>query len=120
MKLRKENLEQGISPLQRTFSLPAEGIKTIADIKFYIKFEHSLFRTKSNSYLTQVVVDIEGLNTFVPKYFSGFSKQDKNELWDVLCDHIREKLSFRTEGLPYSFYIECFISRLKEDIYAYV
>ena len=80
--------------LQRTLSLPTEGIKTIDDIKFDLMFEHSPFITKWDSYLSQVVVDIEGLNTFVPKGFSGFSKQNKNEFWDVLCDHIREKLKF--------------------------
>ena len=44
--------------------------------------------------MSHVVVDIESMNTFVPKYFSVFSKQDKNEFWDVLCDHIREKLKY--------------------------
>ena len=77
LKLRKENIEQGISPLQRNFSLPTEGIKTIDDIKFDIKFEHSLFRTKSYSNLSQVVVDIEGLNTFVPKGFFDFPNKIK-------------------------------------------
>ena len=42
--------------------------------------------------MSHVVVDIEGLNTFVPKYFSGLSKQDKDQFWDILCEHIREKL----------------------------
>ena len=69
LKPRKENFEEGISSLQRTLSLPVQGIKTIDDIKFDIKSEHSLFRTKLDSDLRQVVVYIEGLNTFVPKYF---------------------------------------------------
>ena len=32
--------------LQRTLSLPTEGIKTIDDIKFDLMFEHSPFITK--------------------------------------------------------------------------
>ena len=64
----------------------------IDDIKLDLKFEHSLFRTQSDSNVSQVVVDIEGLNTFVPKDFFELSKQDKDQFWDFLCQYIREKL----------------------------
>ena len=43
LKRRKKKIEKGTSSLQISLSLPIKGVKTIDDIKFDLKFEHSLF-----------------------------------------------------------------------------
>ena len=55
--------------------LSPEPVKTDDGIKFDLKFEQSLFRSKSDLDLSGVVIDILGLNTFIPKDFTGFSKK---------------------------------------------
>ena len=57
-----------------------------------LKFDHSLFRSKSDSDLSQVIVDIPALLTFVPKYFYGISKKNKQLFLDSLCEEIINKL----------------------------
>ena len=54
---------------QRSVSLPTEVIQSIDD-----KFEQTLFRSKSGSYLSQVVFDQERFIYFTPKSSSRFSK----------------------------------------------
>ena len=62
MKFKKQ-LEESQPPiLERNVSLETDSVITIDDLKF----EHFLFDSKSNSDLSEVVIDI-GLNTFIPK-----------------------------------------------------
>ena len=78
MKFKKQ-LEESQPPiLERTVSLETDSVKTIDDLKFDLKFEHSLFDSKSDSDLSEVVIDIPGLNTFIPKQWSGFSNKEKD------------------------------------------
>lgn len=44
LRKSKKKLEIGTVPLIKSFSLPKEGVISIDDVSFYIKFELSLFR----------------------------------------------------------------------------
>ena len=44
--------------------LPEVGVKYIS---FYLKFEQSLFRSKFDLDLNEVIFDIQRFNTFIPK-----------------------------------------------------
>ena len=60
--LRSSNKnDKGIFHLQRSLSLPVEGIKSIDDVIFDKKFEQTLFISKSSSDLSQVIFDPERL-----------------------------------------------------------
>ena len=80
--------------LQRSISLSPESVKTVDGIKFDLKFEQSLFISKSNSDLSRVVIDILGLNTFIPKDFTGFSKKDSCILWHSLSEEVKRELEY--------------------------
>ena len=68
---------KGTFHLQRPLSLLVEGIKSIDHIIFDEKFEQTLFRSKSGSYLSQVIFDRERLISFTRRFFSKFSKKDQ-------------------------------------------
>ena len=78
MKFKKQ-LEESQPPiLERIVSLETDSVKTIDDLKFDLKFEHSLFDSKLDSDLSEAIIDIPGLNTFIPKQWSGFSNKEKD------------------------------------------
>jgi hypothetical protein len=60
--------------MSRSISLPSKDIKTTDDIPFDLKL--SLFRSKYESDLTQTVIDIPRINTFISSNSSGISKED--------------------------------------------
>ena len=72
--------------------MPKEGVISVEDLEFDEKFELSLFRSKSDSYLNQIVFDLERINTFVPNTSSIFSKQEKEEFWNSLSTRLKEQL----------------------------
>lgn len=79
-KLLGEGKKKNIlsSPLLiRSISLSQEVVQTLDDLQFDFKFQHSLFRSKSDLDLSQVIVDIPTLLTFVPKDFYSISKKNK-------------------------------------------
>ena len=86
MRSRKQSHNSQNLVFERSFSLESEPVKTLDGIKFDLKFEQSLFRSKSNSDFSEVVIDIPALNTFIPKDFSGFSKKEKYIFWDSLSN----------------------------------
>ena len=67
-KKQTENLEAKIS-LIRVNSLPSELV-SLEDIDFDLKFEHSLFKSKSKSDLKTVVLD--------PSFISFFNAKQKS------------------------------------------
>ena len=78
--LRKKKAQNGIGiSLNILVSLPKEGVIRVEDLEFDEKFELSLFRSKSDSDLTQIVFDLERFNTFIPTTSSQFSKEEKEE-----------------------------------------
>ena len=76
--LRKKKDQNGTSiSLNRSISLPKEGVISVEDLEFDEKFELSLFKSKSQSDLSQTIFDIEKFKTLVPTTSSQFSKQEK-------------------------------------------
>ena len=52
--------------------------------------------------MKEVVIDILGLNRFIPKNFSRFSKRQKYIFWDLLTKEIKRKLDFLEQHRDYS------------------
>ena len=48
----------------------------MSDLEFD-KFQHPLFKSKSESDLKELATEIYGLNKLIPKSFSNFSKEHK-------------------------------------------
>ena len=105
-------------PLKRFVSLETEFVKTIDDLKFDLKFEQSLVKTKSDSDLTKVVIDIPGLNTFTPNKFSSFSQKEQSILWDLLSEEEKGKFeSFKStkKSDPLLFLIQSELDKLLKN-----
>ena len=77
LKTKKQKDQSSLPIFQRSNSFATESVKTLDVLKIDLKFQHSLFRSKLDSDLNEVVIDIPGLNTFIPKSFYGFSKKKK-------------------------------------------
>jgi hypothetical protein len=59
-KLVHKRKERPISPvfcLDKNLSLPKDGVKSIEDLDFDLKFEQTLFRTRSESSLNEIIFD---------------------------------------------------------------
>jgi hypothetical protein len=54
---RKEKTIKSFSYLERNLSLPKDGVKSIDDLDFDLKFEQTLFRSKSESNLNEIIFD---------------------------------------------------------------
>ena len=76
--------------LNRSISLPKERVISVENLEFDEKLELSLFRSKSDSDLTQIFFDLERFNTFIPGTSSHFSKQGKEEFWNTLTNRLKE------------------------------
>lgn len=63
--------------LKRSISLSEEVVQTLEDLQFDFTFQHSLFRSKLDLDLSQVIVEILALLTFVPNDFYSISKKTK-------------------------------------------
>lgn len=94
MKNQKVQEEKNISFLSRSTSWPSKDIKTIDDIPFDISFEFSIFRSKSEFDLTQTVIDIPRLSTFIPSNSSGISKEDTTFFWDSLITKLQKEILY--------------------------
>ena len=68
--------------LSRSTSLSTEVVQTIQDLQFDYKFQHSLFISKSDSDLKEIVEDLSSVLTFVPKKYCSTSQKNKQLLWD--------------------------------------
>ena len=94
LKAKKQSDQSYLPLFQRSTSLASDSIKTLDGLKFHIKFEQSLFRSKSDSDLSEVVIDIPSLNTSFPKYFSGLPKKNTWIFWDSLSKGVKRKLEY--------------------------
>ena len=76
--LRKSNSKVGKDTYQlyKSISLLAEGVDSIDEVIFNLKFEHTLFRSKSESDLSQIVLDPKIFSPITPKSFSNFYGKD--------------------------------------------
>ena len=104
--------------LQRSITLSPEPVKTVDGIKFDLKFEQSLFRSKSDSDLGGVVIDIPGLNTLIPKDFTSFSKKYSCIFWDSLLEEVKgilEYLEKHKDFSPLNFLLQKELEKLSKD-----
>ena len=91
--LRKKKAQNGTCiSLNRSVSLPKEGVISVEDLQFDVKFELYLFKSKSESNLDHTVFDIEIFKTLVPTTSSQFSKQEREEFWNTLTNRLKEQL----------------------------
>ena len=92
--LRKSSSKSGKETYQlyKSTSLPVEGVDLIDEITFDLKFEHSLFKSKSEYDLSQIVFNPRILNLITPKRFSNFSAKDQKLFWDTLSPDLIKKL----------------------------
>ena len=88
LKAKKTSDKSNLPVFQRSTSLAIDSIKKLDGLKFDLKFQQSLCRSKSDSDLKQVVIDKVGLNTFIPNIFFGFSKKHKYIFWDTLTEEV--------------------------------
>ena len=58
------------------------------------KFQHPLFKSKSEIYLKELITDILELNKLIPKSFSNFSKEHKYQSWDSPTKKVKRKLDY--------------------------
>lgn len=79
LRKKKIQVDNGIPLINISISLPKEGVISVEDLEFDEKFELSLFRSKSNSDLNQIVFYLERFNIFIPSTSSSFSKEEKEE-----------------------------------------
>ena len=90
--LRKSNSKvgKGTYQLYKSISLPAEGVESIDDIIFDVKFEHTLFKSKSKSDLTQLVFDPKYFSPITPRNSSSFSRADQKLFCDTLSPNLKK------------------------------
>ena len=118
LRFRKQSHNSQSPVLERSFSLESEPVKTVDGIKFDLKLEQSLFRSKSDSDLSEVVIDIPSLNTFIPKDCSGFSKKEKYIFWHSLSDEVKENFNLLEENKDrdhFLFFLQKELAKLSKD-----
>ena len=115
LKTKKQGNQQDIRVFQRSISLSSNPIKIVDGIKFDLKFEQSLFRSKSDSNLSELVIDIPELNTFVPKKNSRFSKKDICIFWEKEVKRKLEYLEQHKDSSPLNFLLHKKIEKLSKD-----
>ena len=92
--LRKSNSKVGKETYQlhKSTSLPVEGVESINEIAYDLKFEHSLFRTKSESHLEHIIFDPKCLVPITSKTFSKYSTKDPKLFWYTLSPDLKDEL----------------------------
>jgi hypothetical protein len=55
-----------VSYLDRKLSLPKDGVKSIDDLDFDLKFEQTLFRSRSESNLNKIIFDEKKFQSLIP------------------------------------------------------
>ena len=78
--------------LYKYIYLLAEGVESVDELTFDLKFEHSLFKSKSESDLSQMVFDPKLFNPITTKKFSNFSAKDQKKNWDTLSPYLNKEL----------------------------
>lgn len=84
--LRKSNskVEKETYQLHESTYLPVEGVESVDEIAYDLKFKHSLFRTKFESHLDHIIIDFKHLVPITPKNLLKYSTKDKKMFWDTL------------------------------------
>jgi hypothetical protein len=63
---RKERTIDSVSYLDINLSLPKDGVKSIDDLDFDLKFEQTLFRSRSESNLNKIIFDEKKFQSLIP------------------------------------------------------
>ena len=84
LRRKKRKVDSGIPLISRSVSFPKEGFISVDYLQFYMKFEQSLFKSKLDSDLVQIVFHHGIFNTFIPNKISCFSKEEREEFWNYL------------------------------------
>ena len=114
--LRKKKAHNGTGiSLNRSVSFPKEGVISVEDLEFEEKFELSLFKSKSDSNLSQIDFDIERFNTFIPTTSSQFSKKEKEEFLNTLTKQW-EQIQCLRDSNPLDFIIKKKLETQVQDI----
>ena len=90
LRKKKIQVDTCIPLRDRSISLAKEGFISVEYLEFDEKFEKSLFRSKSDSDLSQIVFYLEIFNTFIPSTSPSFSKEEKEEFWNSLSSRLKE------------------------------
>jgi hypothetical protein len=62
---RKENTINSFSYVEINLCLPKDGVKSIDDLDFDLKFEQTLFRSRSKSNLNEIIFDEKKFQTLI-------------------------------------------------------
>ena len=94
----KKNKDQPASfIIQESSSLDIAYDKTVSDLEFD-KFQHPLFKSKSEIDLKELITDIQELNKLIPK---SLSQESKYQFWDSSFREVKRKLDY-SEKSPQS------------------
>jgi hypothetical protein len=63
---RKERITDPVCYLDMNLSLPKDGVKIIDDLDFDLLFEQTLFRSRSKSYLNEIIFDEKKFQSLIP------------------------------------------------------
>jgi hypothetical protein len=63
---RKERITDSVCYLDRNLSLPKDRVKRIDDIDFDLLFEQTMFRSKTESYLNEIIFDEKKFQSLIP------------------------------------------------------
>jgi hypothetical protein len=66
LRKEKEQIPDPFYYLDRNLSLPKDGVQSIDDLDFDILFEQTLFRSRSESYLNEIVFDEKKFQSVIP------------------------------------------------------
>jgi hypothetical protein len=62
----KERIADPLYYLDMNLSLPKDGVKIIDDLDFDLLFEQTLFRSRSESYLNEIIFDEKKFQSLIP------------------------------------------------------
>ena len=65
-----------------------------------------MFKSKSDLDLSEVVIDIPGLNTFTPKRWTGFSNKEKDFFWNLLSEEEKEEFKHLKENKSFDPFLD--------------
>ena len=90
--LRKSSSKVGKETYQlhKSTSSPAKGVESVDEMIFDLKFERSLFKSKFESDLGQIVFNPKLLEPITPKSFSNLLAKDQKLFWDTLSPDLKK------------------------------
>ena len=97
LKTRKNNNQTTSFIIQASSSLDIASNKIVSDSEFD-KFQHPLFKSKSETDLKELIIDIQEHNKLIPMSFSNYSKELKYQSWDSPTNEVKRKLDYFEES----------------------